>query len=122
MSGQKVLYDGFIADYYDSSPILTQRTQDVAFYRMAARQYGDPVLELGCGTGRITLAIAEAGYRIVGLDISERMLERALEKRGAMPREARERVQLVREDMTEFELGGKFRTIVIPFRPFQHLL
>ena len=122
MSGQKVLYDGFIADYYDSSPILTQRTQDVAFYRMAARQYGDPVLELGCGTGRITLAVAEAGYRIVGLDISERMLERALEKRGAMPREARERVQLVREDMTEFELGEKFRTIVIPFRPFQHLL
>jgi SAM-dependent methyltransferase len=122
MSGQKALYDSFIADYYDSSPILIQRTQDIPFYCLAARRYGDPVLELGCGTGRITLAIAEAGYRIVGLDISGKMLERAVEKRAAVRREARERMQLVQGDMTEFELGEKFRTILIPFRPFQHLL
>jgi len=122
MNEQKALYDSFIADYYDSSPILVQRTQDVAFYVNAAKKYGDPVLELGCGTGRITLAIAEAGYRIVGLDLSERMLERAAEKRAALRREARERVHLVQGDMTQFELGEKFRAIVIPFRPFQHLV
>ena len=122
MSEEKALYDGFIADYYDSSPIVIQRTHDVAFYCNAARKYGDPVLELGCGTGRITLAIAEAGYRVMGLDISEKMLERAVEKRAALRREARERVHLVQGDMTEFDLGEKFRTIVIPFRPFQHLL
>jgi SAM-dependent methyltransferase len=122
MSEQKALYDCFIADYYDSSPILTQRTQDIPFYCSAARQYGDPVLELGCGTGRITVAIAEAGYRIVGLDISARMLERAAEKRAAMRREARERIHLIQGDMIQFDLGEKFRTIVIPFRPFQHLL
>ena len=39
------LYDSFIADYYDESPLVRQRTQDVAFYRDAAREYGDPVLE-----------------------------------------------------------------------------
>lgn len=122
MSEQKALYDGFIADYYDSSPMVTLRTQDVAFYRSAARKFGDPVLELGCGTGRITLAIAEAGYRVVGLDISEKMLERAVEKRAALRREARERVHLVQGDMTRFELREKFRSILIPFRPFQHLL
>jgi ubiquinone/menaquinone biosynthesis C-methylase UbiE len=122
MSEQKALYDSFIADYYDSSPMVTQRTQDVAFYANAVKKYGDPVLELGCGTGRITLAIAEAGYRIVGLDLSERMLERAVEKRAALRKEARERVHLVQGDMTQFELGEKFRSIVIPFRPFQHLL
>lgn len=122
MNKQKALYDSFIADYYDSSPMVTQRTQDLAFYCHAARRYGDPVLELGCGTGRITLAIGEAGYRIVGVDISEKMLERAAEKRAAMRREARERVQLIQGDMTQFDLGEKFRTIVIPFRPFQHLL
>jgi SAM-dependent methyltransferase len=88
----------------------------------AVKKYGDPVLELGCGTGRITMAIAEAGYRIVGLDISEKMLERAGEKRAARRREARERVHLVQGDMTDFDLGEKFRLIVIPFRPFQHLL
>ena len=88
------LYDGFIADYYDESPIVRGRTQDVAFYRDAVHEFGDPVLELGCGTGRITLALAEAGHRVTGLDISERMLERCNQKRMALPRETRERVHL----------------------------
>jgi ubiquinone/menaquinone biosynthesis C-methylase UbiE len=122
MSDEAALYDSFIADYYDSSPIVVGRTQDVAFYVVAARKYGDPVLELGCGTGRVTLAIAEAGHRVVGLDISEKMLERGIEKRATLRREARERVHLVQGDMTRFDLGEKFRTILIPFRPFQHLL
>jgi ubiquinone/menaquinone biosynthesis C-methylase UbiE len=122
MSEQRALYDSFIADYYDSSPMVVQRTHDVAFYVSAARKYGDPVLELGCGTGRVTMAIAQAGYRVTGLDISPRMLERAMEKRAALPRELQDRVQLVRGDMTAFELNQKFRTIIIPFRPFQHLL
>jgi SAM-dependent methyltransferase len=119
---RNALYDSFIADYYDESPIVRGRTQDVAFYRDAARDFGDPILELGCGTGRITMALAESGMRVTGLDISERMLERAVKKRGAMRVEARERVHLVQADMARFELGEKFRLILIPFRPFQHLL
>jgi ubiquinone/menaquinone biosynthesis C-methylase UbiE len=122
MSEKKALYDCFIADYYDSAPMVTRRTHDVAFYANAAKKYGDPVLELGCGTGRIAVAIAEAGYRTVGLDISEKMLERAAEKRAHLPREARERLHLVQSDMTRFELGEQFRSVVIPFRPFQHLM
>jgi ubiquinone/menaquinone biosynthesis C-methylase UbiE len=102
--------------------MVTARTQDVAFYCEAVRKYGDPALELGCGTGRITLAIAEAGYRIVGLDISEKMLERAEEKRTALSPEARERVQFVLGDMSDFDLGAKVAAVLIPFRPFQHLL
>jgi len=116
------LYDSFIADYYDESPIVKGRLQDVAFYRDAARDFGDPVLELGCGTGRITMALAEAGKRITGLDLSERMLERAVRKRAALFTEERERVHLVQGDMARFDLGEKFRLIIIPFRPFQHLL
>jgi SAM-dependent methyltransferase len=116
------LYDGFIADYYDESPIVRGRTQDVAFYRDAVHEYGDPVLELGCGTGRITLALAEAGHRVTGLDISEKMLERCNQKRAALLTEARERVHLVQGDMTRFDLGEKFRVVIIPFRPLQHLL
>ena len=116
------LYDSFIADYYDESPIVKGRTQDVSFYRDAAREFGDPVLELGCGTGRITMALAEAGKRITGLDLSERMLERAVKKRAALLVEARERVHLVQGNMAGFDLGEKFRLVIIPFRPFQHLL
>jgi SAM-dependent methyltransferase len=120
MAGE--LYDSFIADYYDESPIVKGRLQDVMFYGDAARQYGDPILELGCGTGRITMELAEAGQRITGLDLSERMLERAVKKRAKLPVEARERVHLVQGDMQRFDLGEKFRLIIIPFRPFQHLL
>lgn len=116
------LYDSFIADYYDESPVVRGRVQDVAFYRDAAREFGDPVLELGCGTGRITMALAEAGKRITGLDLSERMLERAVKKRAALLVEARERVHLVQGNMAGFDLGEKFRMVIIPFRPFQHLL
>ena len=116
------LYDGFIADYYDESPIVRGRVEDVAFYRDAAHEFGDPVLELGCGTGRITLALAEAGHRVTGLDISERMLQRCDQKRAWLPTEARERVHLVQGDMTRFDLGEKFRLVIIPFRPMQHLL
>ena len=116
------LYDSFIADYYDESPIVKGRLQDVAFYRDAVRDFGDPILELGCGTGRITMALAEAGKRITGLDLSGRMLERAVKKRAALRVEARERVHFVQGDMARFDLGEKFRLVIIPFRPFQHLL
>ncbi|HEX7698671.1 MAG TPA: class I SAM-dependent methyltransferase [Candidatus Acidoferrum sp.] len=116
------LYDSFIADYYDESPVVSERLQDVAFYREAVREFGDPVLELGCGTGRIMMALADAGKRITGLDLSERMLERAVKKRAALNKEARERVHLVQGDMARFDLGETFRLVIIPFRPFQHLL
>jgi SAM-dependent methyltransferase len=115
------LYDSFIADYYDASPVVAGR-QDVRFYVQAAREFGDPVLELGCGTGRVTLAIAGQGMRITGLDLSARMIDRAAEKRSAISREARERVHLVQGDMTKFDLGEKYRLVIIPFRPFQHLV
>jgi len=116
------LYDSFIADYYDESPIVKGRLQDVAFYRDATRDFGDPVLELGCGTGRVSMALAQAGKRVTGLDLSERMLERAVKKRAALFTEERERVHLVQADMAQFDLGEKFRLIIIPFRPLQHLL
>jgi SAM-dependent methyltransferase len=116
------LYDGFIADYYDESPLVRARTGDVRFYLDAVGEHGDPVLELGCGTGRIALALAEAGHRVTGLDISERMLERCKRKLGRLPAEARERAHLVQGDMTRFDLGAKFRVVIIPFRPMQHLL
>src|SRR5260370_9140920 len=116
------LYDSFIADYYDESPVVSGRVEEVAVDPDGVRDVGDPILEVGCGTGRITMALAEAGKRITGLDLSERMLERAMKKRAALRVEARERVHLVQGDMARFDLGETFRLVIIPFRPFQHLL
>src|SRR5438094_8999544 len=109
------LYDSFIADYYDESPIDKGRLQDVAFDRNAVRDFGDPILELGCGTGRITMALAEAGKRTTGHDLSGRMLERAVKKRAALRVEARERGHFVQGDMARCDLGEKFRLVSIPF-------
>jgi len=116
------LYDSVIADFYDASPVVASRHKDVVFYRDVVRQYGGPVLELGCGTGRITLAIAEAGQQITGLDNSEKMLQRATQKVAVLRPEQRQRVTLLTGDMRRFALGQQFQSIIIPFRPFQHLL
>ena len=83
---------------------------------------GGPVLEVACGTGRVTWPIARAGVEIVGLDIGAGMLRAAESKRGLESREVSARVRLVRGDMTDFTLGQTFALAIIPFRAFQSLL
>jgi SAM-dependent methyltransferase len=114
-------YDNFIAEYYDSSPVVTGRV-DVGFYVDSAKEFGGPILELGCGPGRITVSIAQAGGKITGLDLSPKMLAQAEEKIAALPADQRANVELVQGNMTDFELAKRFRLAIIPFRPFQHLL
>jgi len=114
-------YEAFVAEYYDYLPPVAGR-QDVEFYVQKAQEQGDPILELGCGTGRVLLPLAEAGNRVVGLDLSKPMLNRCQAKLEGKPPAVRERVRLIQGDMTEFDAGEKFRLITIPFRPFQHLL
>jgi len=93
---------------------------DVGFFvRMAART-GGPVLELGCGTGRITFPLARAGLKVTGLDISPSMLEIARRKALALP--LRLRPRFGRADMSSFRLAGRYRLAIVPFRAFQHLL
>jgi len=76
---------------------------DVGFFvRMAART-GGPVLELGCGTGRITFPLARAGLKVTGLDISPSMLEIARRKALALP--LRLRPRFGRADMSSFLSG-----------------
>ncbi len=87
---------------------------DVDFYLAQARETGGPVLELGVGTGRVAVALARAGFAVVGLDLSPHMLQVARKK--AVPG-----LKLVRGNMARFNLRRKFRLILIPFRAFQHL-
>jgi 2-polyprenyl-3-methyl-5-hydroxy-6-metoxy-1,4-benzoquinol methylase len=54
--------------------------QDIPFWIAQVRKYGDPVLELACGTGRITIPLAKEGFKVSGLDISESMLAEAKKK------------------------------------------
>lgn len=110
-----------IADLYDHVTPYRERP-DVRFFVDAARDAGSPVLELGCGTGRILIPTARAGIDIVGLDASPSMLAMC---RTAMDRETapvRGRIELVEGDFRDFNLGRRFKLITVPFRPFQHLV
>ena len=110
-----------LAELYDLVPAYSQR-QDVAFYVDTCRAHGGKVLELGCGTGRTLLPIAAAGLTVVGLDLSEHMLARCRDKVAVQPQDVQARIRLVRARMTEFGLDDTFATVIIPFRPFQHLI
>jgi SAM-dependent methyltransferase len=110
----------FIADFYDYVVPYHNRP-DVAFFAEAARESGGPVLEVGCGTGRVLIPTARAGVEIVGLDLSSHMLDVCRKRLLQEPPDVQLRVQLVEADMRAFELEQLFRLITVPFRPFQHL-
>jgi SAM-dependent methyltransferase len=110
----------FVADLYDHVVPYRERP-DVAFYVNAAETSGGPVLELGCGTGRVLIPTARAGFEIVGLDLSIHMLEICRERLQEEADAIQARVELVEADMRDFNLGREFRLATIPFRPFQHL-
>jgi ubiquinone/menaquinone biosynthesis C-methylase UbiE len=111
----------FVRAYDVFSREPPQVAGDVAFYAGLAQQAGGRVLELACGTGRIAFVIAEQGFDVTGVDISDGML--AIARRKAAERPAvRDRLSFVHQDMTCLDLPGQFGLIFIPFRSFQHLL
>lgn len=85
------------APFYDWENARTLGRRDVPFWRNLALRAGGPVLELGCGTGRISLPLAKAGVDLVGIDRSAPMLARARTRmrRGKLV----DRMQLVRGDI-----------------------
>ena len=109
------------AEFYDYVVPYATRG-DVEFYVDEALAANGPVLELGCGTGRVLIPIARAGVTIHGLDGSPAMLERCMKKLEAEPASVRSRVALHEGDMRSFKLQKQFALVTIPFRPFQHLL
>ena len=108
-----------LEDYED--PVLydlenREFEQGVLFYQSLAQQVKGPVLELGCGTGRITIPLAQQGIDMTGLDIVPRMLARAREKAGDLP------IEWIEADIRDFHLGKQFDLIYTAGNVFQHLV
>jgi SAM-dependent methyltransferase len=93
---------------------------DVDWYCAKAQSSGGPVLELGAGTGRVTLAIAATGIAIHALDSDAPMLERLRSKLESAPADVRARTTVVPGDMRTFDLAERFALIICPFRAFLH--
>jgi SAM-dependent methyltransferase len=112
------------AKHYDAAyaKLTEQRVLvDLSFYVDLARQSLGPVLEIGCGTGRVLLAIAREGIAIEGVDNSNAMLGILKKHLAAEPASVRERVKLHEGDMRSCRVPAKFPLVIIPFRPMQHM-
>jgi len=109
------------APFYDWENARTLGKRDVPFWRNIALQAGGRVLELGCGTGRISLPLGRAGVRLVGIDRSEPMLTRARArtKRARLSRN----IGLIRGDIRFIPFPGpSFSMVMAPYGILQSLL
>jgi len=109
------------APYYDWENAQTVGRRDIAFWQRMASAVDGPVLELGCGTGRVALPVARQGVTVVGIDRSAPMLDRARTrvKRARL----QSRVQLVRADIRQLPFPDRsFPLVMAPYGILQSLL
>lgn len=97
------MYD-VLADWYDRFQEIDYDAFADGYEALFARFGIQPhlVLDLGCGTGTLTVKMAERGYEMIGLDASEEMLRHASDKAATAGQE----ILFLHQDMTEFELYG----------------
>lgn len=111
-------YDSF-APFYD---LTHEHTDDVPFYLELARETGSPVCELACGTGRVLLPLAQEGFDVTGIDLSQAMLDKLQAKLDHKPREVQARVALKCADIREYRFTQKFKLVFCAFNSFLHLM
>lgn len=109
-------FDRF-ARYYDAD--MGGFADDLALYHELARRSDGPVLDAMCGTGRVVVSLAEAGFEAAGLDVSAAMLAVAENKREA--RGLGGRLRLHQGDVRAFALEDRFGLVLVPLNSFMHL-
>jgi SAM-dependent methyltransferase len=109
------------AAYYDWENAQTVGRRDIAFWQRMASAVNGPVLELGCGTGRVALPVAREGATVVGIDRSAPMLARA--RKRVKRAKLQDQVQLVRGDIRHLPFPDKsFPLVMAPYGILQSLL
>ena len=107
------------ADLYDLlHPVLPGEAE---FYVGQALRAQGPVLELGCGTGRLCLPMVMSGATVVGVDDSQPMLDLCADKLAELG-EVSGDLELVRADMRELDLGRRFELVLVGYRTLMHAL
>jgi len=107
------------AQFYDW---LYSDADDVHFHLNLAKRFGGPVLEPMCGTARLMVPLARAGFCVVGIDTHDGMLKLARENISGENAEVRKRLELHKMDMRDFDLKRKFKLVIVAFNGFPHLL
>ena len=104
------LYDLFYTDFVDDLPM----------YRGFAERTGGRVLEIGVGTGRVAIPLAQAGCAVTGIDLSGEML--AIGRKKLARAGLANRVTLVQADMRRLNLDARFDLAIVPINTFMHNL
>jgi SAM-dependent methyltransferase len=92
-------------------------TEDLQFWLDLTAQAGDPVLELGCGTGRVLMPLAQAGYHSIGIDHDLSMLHFLQARIGKL----KPRPWFFAADITRFNLSVQFSLIILPCNTYSTL-
>ena len=89
--------------------------EDLPLWRALAAEHGDPVLDVGAGTGRVALDLARAGHRVTALDRDPELLDALARRAGGVE------VTTVAADARDFELRARFPLIIVPMQTIQLL-
>jgi len=111
-------YYGLMVKYWDLLRGDSSTWEDRLFYLEVIKKYGQPVLDIGCGAGRLILDFLAQGMDMDGVDISPEMIslcKQNAERKGLKP-------NLYNQSMTELNLPRKYKTILVPSSSFQLLL
>jgi SAM-dependent methyltransferase len=120
MDQPRIIVDPYadIAEFYDLEH--AEFDEDIDLYLNLASVVGDPILELGCGTGRILSPLASVGHRVTGLDASAAMLERAEQRLAAATQRDQVHLRQANFEDTVNVSGGPFGLTIIALNGFLH--
>ncbi len=105
-------YDLYVGDWIEDLPLYIK-------YAAAART---PVLEVGAGSGRLTIPLARSGASVVAADVSPSMLSLLEARLAEQPAGVRRKIRVVEADARELDLGSQHDLVVVPFYTFNYLL
>jgi len=95
---------------------------DVPYYVRVAAETNGRILELACGTGRLSIPMAQAGTPVLGVDISPGMIAHANAKREKLPPGDQRRLEFRVGDMRSMRLGERFESVVLAFNTLMHMI
>ncbi|HEX2907635.1 MAG TPA: class I SAM-dependent methyltransferase [Phototrophicaceae bacterium] len=107
-----------VARYYDAEH--QDKTDDLELYSDLAAEYGSPIFEVACGTGRVMLRLAQEGYEIHGIDIEPAMLDFAQSKVEVLPDDLKKNLKLILGNVLQYETDQRYNLILVPYNGLLH--
>jgi SAM-dependent methyltransferase len=109
-------YDTLFSENFDATTEYQGLAYDIDRYRELIKQFGGPVLELGCGTGRVAIPLAKDGFEITGVDVTAEMLQRFRRALSEQEESVARRITLIEQDFTRLALEQeRFQTAIFAF-------